>query len=100
MFPMTSLKFKTQAILSLLMLAMLFWLIDSTNRAFAEGKTTAPAESNVIVTPDEQTVEKTTEKSAPAFSIPTGDVRRIFKEAGPLMYAIALCSILVVTFFL
>ena len=32
--------------------------------------------------------------------IPTTDLRRVVHEAGPLMYAIGLCSVLLVTFFL
>jgi biopolymer transport protein ExbB len=93
-------KFKTQALLSLLMLAMFVWLIDLANRAFAEGKPPTPAETSVSVMPEAQSAEKLPEKPAAAFSIPTSNVRRIFQEAGPLMYAIALCSVLVVTFFL
>ncbi len=89
-------KFKTQAILSLLMLAMFAWLIDLTNRAFADGKPAASSATTVSTTAENQAAEKT----ASAFSIPTSNVRRIFQEAGPLMYAIALCSVLVVTFFL
>ena len=96
----TKYKFNAQAIIAFLMLAMLVWLIDSANRAFAEGKSSTPAETNVSATPEAQSAEKPAEKPTAAFSIPTGDVRRIFKEAGPLMYAIALCSVLVVTFFL
>ena len=97
-------KFKMQAILSLVMLTMLVWIIDFTNRAFAEGKSPATAATNVAAPSEEQTAPKSAEdpaeKPAAAFTIPTGDVRRIFKEAGPLMYAIAVCSVLVVTFFL
>jgi biopolymer transport protein ExbB len=100
MIPNNKPKFKSQALLSLLILTMCVWLIDLTNRAFAEGKTSTPAETNVSVTPEEKPTDTAAEKSAPAFSIPTSNVRRIFQEAGPLMYAIALCSVLVVTFFL
>jgi biopolymer transport protein ExbB len=91
-------KFNTQAILALVMLTMLVWLIDLTNKAFADAK--PPTETDVTVASEEKAGEKPAESSAPAFSIPTSNVRRIFQEAGPLMYAIALCSVLVVTFFL
>jgi biopolymer transport protein ExbB len=91
-------KFNTQAIVALLMLTMLVWLIDLTNKAFADTK--PAAETDVTVGSDEKAGEKPADTSASAFSIPTSNVRRIFQEAGPLMYAIALCSILVVTFFL
>ncbi|MCC6123835.1 MAG: MotA/TolQ/ExbB proton channel family protein [Pirellulales bacterium] len=93
-------KFNTQAIFSLLMLALLAWIIDGANRAFAEGKPAATAEKNVSLAPGDATVDKPEANSTPAYSIPTSNVRRIFQEAGPLMYAIALCSILVVAFFL
>jgi biopolymer transport protein ExbB len=87
-------KFNAQAMIAFLMLAMLVWLIDSANRAFADGKPAASKETAAAASD-----AKPAEKSV-LYSIPTGDVRRIFSEAGPLMYAIALCSILVVAFFL
>jgi biopolymer transport protein ExbB len=100
MISSTKSKFKELAILSFLMLAMFAWLIDNTNRAFAEGKPAAPAEAKAAATVVEPSVVEPPEQAAPGYSIPTGNVRRIFQEAGPLMYAIALCSVLVVTFFL
>jgi biopolymer transport protein ExbB len=90
---------KTQAIVALVMLAMLVWLIDSANRAFAEGKSPA-AESSAAAAPKPKATENAVEKASISYIIPTSNVRKIFQEAGPLMYAIALCSVLVVTFFL
>ncbi len=86
-------KFNIQAIFAFLTLLILVWLFDCANRAFADGKTSVSAETSAAA-PE----AKSAEKSSAFYNIPTGDVRRIFKEAGPLMYAIALCSILVVTF--
>jgi biopolymer transport protein ExbB len=55
--------------------------------------------TTVAVTPDGAT--DSSEAPAPARSlIPTNDLRNIVEDAGPLMYAILLCSFLLVTFFL
>lgn len=96
-------KFRTHIFLSLCVFATLLWLVDQSSRAFADGKP-EPSNETVVVSvteqkPAEKTVDNMVDQSAP-YSIPTGNVRRIFSEAGPLMYAIALCSVLVVTFFL
>jgi biopolymer transport protein ExbB len=81
------------------MLVMLAWVIDNANRAFAEGNAASGDNASVTLASVEPSTDKPAEKTA-AFSIPTSNVRRIFQEAGPLMYAIAVCSVLVVTFFL
>jgi biopolymer transport protein ExbB len=88
-------KFKTQAIVSLLMLTMIVWLIDVTSKSFADQKPAPATEADVALAPDQPA-----DSSASSISIPTHNIQRIFKEAGPLMYAIAVCSVLVVTFFL
>jgi biopolymer transport protein ExbB len=92
-------KFQTQAIVSLLMLAMLVWLIQLTGSALADTKA-APAEADVTLAPDAKAPEQPVDSGTSAISIPTHNIQRIFHEAGPLMYAIALCSVLVVAFFL
>jgi biopolymer transport protein ExbB len=61
----------------------------------AAGDTSAPAAVNVkpVETPDSPAEE-------PRALIPTGDLWKIIHDAGPLMYAILLCSFLLVTVFL
>ncbi len=61
--------------------------------AAAEPDNSATAVNN----PDSQTEPPVAHESA---SIPTHNLRRIMSDGGPLMYAIALCSFLVVTFML
>jgi len=64
----------------------------------------AAGETNVaVVSTDSQT--QTPEKSdssepSPAIFIPTTNIKQIIKDAGPLMYAILLCSFLLVAFVL
>jgi biopolymer transport protein ExbB len=91
-------KFRMQAFVFLAMLAMFYLMFDHANRAFGEGKNVKTPETSVSVATEDQTVGKPAEKASAAFNIPTSNIRRIFQEAGPLMYAIALCSILVGTF--
>jgi biopolymer transport protein ExbB len=56
-------------------------------------------ESPVTVAPVEQSDADQTTSEARTF-IPTADLRHIISDAGPLMYAILLCSFMLVTFFL
>jgi biopolymer transport protein ExbB len=64
---------------------------DHIVRAAAEPQSSATAANN----PDSQTENSAAREGA---SIPTHNLRRIMSDGGPLMYAIALCSFLVVTF--
>ena len=68
-------------------------MADHIARAAAEPASSATAANN----PDSQTESPTAHEGA---SIPTHNLRRIMSDGGPLMYAIALCSFLVVTFML
>jgi biopolymer transport protein ExbB len=94
---------KQLAVLTIFMLAMLAWLFDNAKRAMADGKPAA-SETPIDLKSTPPIAEKTADTAAETHTeltpIPIGDVRRIFHDAGPLMYAIALCSFLVVTFFL
>jgi biopolymer transport protein ExbB len=92
-------RFKELAVFAIFMSATLFWLVDNAKRAMAEGK---PAATDAAVETKSTPPEKTADDAAKTelTPIPIGDVRRIFHDAGPLMYLIALCSFLVVTFFL
>jgi biopolymer transport protein ExbB len=64
---------------------------DHIARASAESQSSQAAVNN----PDSQTESSAAREAA---SIPTHNLRRIMSDGGPLMYAIALCSFLVVTF--
>jgi len=66
---------------------------DHIVRAAAEPESSATVANN----PDNQTETSVAHEAA---SIPTHNLRRIMSDGGPLMYAIALCSFLVVTFML
>ena len=66
---------------------------DQIARAAAEPQSSATAANN----PDSQTESSVARETA---SIPTHNLRRIMSDGGPLMYAIAICSFLVVTFML
>jgi len=66
---------------------------DHIARAAAGPESSATAANN----PDSQTESPAAREAA---SIPTHNLRRIMSDGGPLMYAIALCSFLVVTFML
>jgi biopolymer transport protein ExbB len=94
---------KQLAVLTIFILAMLAWLFDNAKRAMADGKPAA-SETPIDLKSTPPIAEKTADTAAETHTeltpIPIGDVRRIFHDAGPLMYAIALCSFLVVTFFL
>lgn len=68
-------------------------MADHIVRAAAEPESSATAANN----PDSQTESSVAREAA---SIPTHNLRRIMSDGGPLMYAIALCSFLVVTFML
>jgi len=64
----------------------------------AAGETTAPA-STAATAIDEPGVPATPATESRSL-IPTTDLRNIIHDAGPLMYAIVLCSFLLVAFFL
>jgi biopolymer transport protein ExbB len=66
---------------------------EHTAWAVSEAESSPPA----VINPDSQTEPSVLRESA---SIPTRNLRRIMSDGGPLMYAIALCSFLVVTFML
>lgn len=64
----------------------------------AADETSAPAPTTV--TPTEAPDSSSTPASEARAFIPTTDLRHIIHDAGPLMYAILLCSFLLVAFFL
>jgi len=78
-----------------LILAMLaiVWMAQYAARAIAGTESSPPAVNGS----DSQTEPPAATESA---SIPTHNFRRILSDGGPLMYAIVICSFLVVTFML
>jgi biopolymer transport protein ExbB len=88
-----SLIHKTASIWPLLAVLVYFSMPEHTAWAVSEAESSPPA----VINPDSQTEPSVLRESA---SIPTRNLRRIMSDGGPLMYAIALCSFLVVTFML
>jgi biopolymer transport protein ExbB len=84
---------KTVIIWALLAMPAYFFMPECSARAASEANGSTPAEINS----DPQTDTMDSRESA---SIPTRNIRRILSDGGPLMYAIALCSFLIVTFML
>jgi biopolymer transport protein ExbB len=84
---------KTVSIWALLAVLACFSMPGHTAWAAVEDRS-SPSE---VINPDSQTEFSVPRESA---SIPTRNLRRIMSDGGPLMYAIALCSFLVVTFML
>jgi biopolymer transport protein ExbB len=78
---------------ALLAVLMIFWMAEPTAWAVTVNESSTPAVDN----PESQAESPTAAESA---SIPTHSLRRILNDGGPLMYAIVLCSFLVVTFML
>jgi biopolymer transport protein ExbB len=70
---------------------VLVWMAERTAWAVAETETTKPAVNNS----ESQAESSSVAESA---SIPTHSLSRMMSDGGPLMYALALCSFLVVTF--
>jgi biopolymer transport protein ExbB len=67
------------------------WFSVATRHCLAEETTGNSPESTTVASDA---------AAEPSISIPTNDPRQIIKDAGPLMYAILLCSFLLVAFFL
>ncbi len=84
---------RTAAIWTVLAVLAFCLTADHIVRAAAERENSAAAVNNS----DTQTESPAAREGA---SIPTHNLRRIMCDGGPLMYAIALCSFLVVTFML
>lgn len=79
---------------ALLAVLAIIWAIQSNaNTVMAETNSSPPAVNG------SDTLAESAVASESA-SIPTGDFRRILSDGGPLMYAIVICSFLVVTFML
>jgi len=91
MMKIFSLIHKTASIWALLAMLAYFSPPGHTAWAAVEDRS-SPSE---VINPDSQTEFSVPRESA---SIPTRNLRRIMSDGGPLMYAIALCSFLVVTF--
>jgi biopolymer transport protein ExbB len=78
-------------------LACIYWVAVAPAMQTA-AETATPAAT--VVTPGDEPVSPAAPTTVSRTFIPTTDVRNIINDAGPLMYAILLCSFLLVAFFL
>jgi biopolymer transport protein ExbB len=92
---MQKLYFRLPIVLLALTACVCFVCVEQTMQA--AGETAGPA---VAVTPAEQSDAPGAPQEESRSLIPTTNLRHIIDDAGPLMYAILLCSFLLVTFFL
>jgi biopolymer transport protein ExbB len=78
-------------------LACIYWVAVAPAMQTAAETVTPTA---TVVTPGDEPVSPPAPATVSRTFIPTTDVRNIISDAGPLMYAILLCSFLLVAFFL